>query len=249
MTRLCPTCGSVVDDQSTVCPVCGLDVKPMAKSGDISGIFYIRLFAIISLIVGVVGIVATYTSLGVSDLFTIFESQGSSAANQFLNSSAFLYYLTISVVTITASIVEYYVLYLGYARLSLMSEMFRTPKTGSALLVSGLIMVIVPLLAIILMVPNIFTDLNTMTFSGTELTVLIVSAIVLVIGAVMLIVGVILAMILGMHRISSQFNAGLFDAAMILYIFSFLFSPLSIIAAILALLGCNEIIGRGPAIA
>ncbi|MEM0155636.1 MAG: DUF973 family protein [Thermoplasmataceae archaeon] len=244
MTRLCPTCGSVVDDQSTVCPVCGLDIKPVANGSDISGILYIRIFAIISLIVGIVGIVETYTSLGISDIFTVFQTQGSNAASQLIHSPDFLYYLIISGVSLVVSILEYYVLYLGYARLSRLSEMFRTPKTGSIFLVFGLILVIVSLLAILPMIPNIFTDLNNLTFTGSELTGLIIAAIVLLIGAIMLLVGVVLAVILGMHRISHQFNAGLFDAAMVLYILSFLFSPLSTVAAILALLGCNEIIER-----
>lgn len=244
MSRPCPTCGSDVDENATVCPVCGLEIEPVTTGFHSAGIYYIRIFAIISLFLGAIGIVTTITGTGTSELSSLFNTEGGTSSPPNLASAAFLYFLILTVTTMVVSLLSYIFLFLGYDRLAGTSGHFESPRTGSILLIVGIVMTVIPALVIIAMAPNLLRDPNTITFSGAELAALVLALLVLLIGLIMILVGVILAMILGMHRLSTGFRVVMFDAAMIFYIFAFFFSPLTIVAAILALLGCEEVIKK-----
>ncbi len=240
MLRKCPTCGSEVDASASVCPVCGLEMSMPASDSQISGILFIRRFAIISVISGIIGIATTVSGYGFSSIIPVSGSSVSTSVSGFINSPEFAYFLLLIAAITVVAMISYYMLYRGFSVLSKSSTRFASPRTGSLLLMAGFALVILPAVAIILMVPNLLSGISASSISGSLLTKLLLASSVLLLGVVLLLIGIIMGIIMGMHRLASTFNTGMFDAAMILYLISFIFSPIILIAAVLVLAGCNE---------
>ena len=177
---------------------------------------------------------------GVSSVIPVSGGSVSTSVSFFINSPEFTYFLLLIAAITIVAMLSYYMLYRGFNVLSKSSTRFASPRTGSLLLMAGFAMVILPAVAIILMVPNILSGISASTLSGSLLTKLLLASSVLLLGVVLLLIGIIMGIIMGMHRLASAFNTGMFDAAMILYLISFVFTPIILIAAVLVLAGCNE---------
>jgi hypothetical protein len=240
MLRKCPTCGSEVDASASVCPVCGLEMSMPVSDGQISGILFIRRFAIISIISGIIGIITAVSGFGFSSIIPVSGGSVSTSVSAFINSSEFVYFLILIATITVVAMFSYYMLYRGFNALSKSSVRFASPRTGSLLLMAGFAMVILPAVAIILMVPNLLSGISASSLSGPFLTKLLLVSSVLLLGVVLLLIGIIMGVIIGMHRLALAFNTGMFDAAMIMYLISFIFTPIILIAAVLVLAGCNE---------
>lgn len=244
MLRKCPTCGSEVDSAATVCPVCGLEMEIPSSDSQVAGILSIRVFAAISIISGIVGLVTTFSGYGISSIVPISGTSVPTSVSNFISSPSFAYFIALIIAITAVALISYYMLYRGFDRLSRSSNRFRSPRTGSLLLMAGFAMVIIPAIVIITLVPNLLSGVSTNSLPGSLITRLLIASSILLVGVVILLIGIIMGIIMGMHRLASVFNTGMFDAAMILYLISFIFTPVIIVAAILALAGCNEVLRK-----
>ena len=248
MVKVCPNCNFQNPDSASVCEVCGqplnLGADPRIIDSAIDGISSLRIGMLIVMISGLIGIIMAVingtiaSSLG---FFSVFGSESSvpistspGSTTLIINSSSLFFSLLSSTVIFALFIVSMYFIYRGFSKLIVANRRFSTGKTGSVLLLVGVVMVLIGVAIFLGFLLSIGLSGNAQTPISSILGGILAFAVLVVIGAILLLVGLIM-LIIGLYRIGSIYDTGLVKAGSIVFLF------INYIGAILLYVGLGKI--------
>lgn len=245
MDNRCSSCGYVNEPYAPKCSKCGVSFQESLneKKGSMNDF---RLFSILYLITSLVGTGNLIYRYVVMRQFTygIFSGVPSFNSQQVQNIVTPMLYLAEIIAAISAIVTLISIIYLrrGFKTLSKRDNNFNTSVTGTTLIFAGLIMVVVALLVLVSLLVTALPGLlqPTPTFNTGSLAGIAGAGLLILAGGVVLIVGVIMGIILGLHKLSVKFDESMFEVSWILYLVSFFFSPLGIVAAYFSYAGTNR---------
>lgn len=248
MPRRCPNCGTYNGLGSVNCTRCQNSLEHVFQEEEKS-LKDLRIYGIIFLI----------TAIGLTLEFGVNIASSSYLGGGFgLGMTSFLSGLifsnlsvlflaveAFSVIILFVEAISFVYLRSSFNNLKKYDYSFSTPATGMTLLVIGIIMAIIGLgAALALLFPLLGSSGNTpvtpTTIPLATFGIIALSALVGLIGGILLFIGYIMGVLLGLHRLSIRFEESYFDYTIILIIVSLLFTPISLIAAILVLLGIRK---------
>lgn len=248
MARRCPSCGAYSRMGNTVCSKCGSSLAPTIEM-ELSSMRDFRFFAIVVLIFGAIETSSfvlnilhfgPLSAVGILSLFSTLSAQNIQSSL----TMAFLILEIISVATILVQTISIVYLRASFSKLAKGDYDFSSPKTGTALLIIGLILAMIGVAIILaLIVPLISTlQQNSTAFPTGLLGGIAAAGFMSIIGGVLMLVGFIMGVFMGIHRLAVKFEEPLLDYGWILLLVSLFFSPLGIVSGILFVEG--EIITR-----
>ncbi|AKA49036.1 hypothetical protein IX51_07900 [uncultured archaeon] len=210
----------------------------------------IRVFSIIYLITAAIGTGDFIYRYTVGGQFTFGYFSNIPNVNPGQVQSAFAPYLYIfeilGAISAIVTLVSIFFLRSGFKTLFKHDKEFGTPVTGTTLIFAGLIIVVVGVFVLVALLLTMLPGLlqNPPVFSLSNIAAIGGVGIIVAIGAILLLVGLIMGILIGLHRLAVKFEDGMFEAAWILYIIAFFFSPIGLIAAYLSLEGTNHTMKR-----
>ncbi len=245
MENRCRECGYQNEPYASKCSKCGTSFEHIINEKKRS-MKEFRVFSIIYLITSAIGtgdFIYRYVFAGQFS-YGIFSNVPSVNPGQVQSAITPLLYIfeIIAGVSAIITLVSIYFLRNGFKILAKEDRDFSTPVTGTTLIFVGLIMVIVALLIVVALLVTMLPGLlqPTPTFNLASLATLAGVGFLVVIGAIIFLAGIIMGMLIGLHRLAVVFDEGMFDAAWILYLISFFFSPIGLVAAYLSYAGTKK---------
>lgn len=249
MENRCTECGYRNDSYAAKCSKCGASLEGILKDQR-RGMLDVRVFSIIYIITAAIGtadFIYRYSAAG-QVTYGYFSSVPSLTSAQF--ESTVLPYLYIfeilAAFSAIVTLVSMFFLRSGFKTLYSHDKEFSTPLTGITLIFVGLIIVAIGAFVLVALLLSMLPGLlqSPPTYSIGSITTLVGVGLIVVLGAILLFIGVILGLLIGFHRLAVKFDDGLFDAAWVLYIISFFFAPIGLVAAYLSYAASNRTVRR-----
>ncbi len=241
MVRICPQCGTTSLMGTTECPNCKNSLLPLIEN-ELAALKDMRIYSIIVLAFALLGTVSYILNIfhagGISSgIFALF-GLGLAGAPPVTITTLFILLEAAIILSLFLQAVSFVYLRSCFSKLMPNDFHFSSPKTGTTILIIGLIMAMIGLAVILaLIIPLAATSSGNVSSQPGLLALLALSGFIVIIGGILVFIGYILGVLLGTHRMATKFEESLFDFGWILLLLSFLFSPLALIAGILFLQG------------
>ena len=245
MARICPNCGTRNKMGNNQCPKCGNSLLSVIDS-ELIALKDMRVYSIIVLVFAIFGTLSfalnilNSGSIASGGLFA-FLGLGVSGSLGTTITTIFIFLEVVIIASLFFQIVSYIYLRSCFSKLRPTDFNFSSPKTGTTLLIIGLVLAMVGIAVLLaLVIPLIASSPGSITTQTPfALAVFALAGFVVVIGGILTLIGYIMGVLLGTHRMATKFEEPMFDIGWILLIVSLFFSPLALAAGILFLQGAN----------